>query len=52
MFGASFENWADVVGSSYYTGFEGGEVIWLFIAIALCVISLFVGHSHESKANS
>lgn len=52
MIGAPFESWDAVAGASYYTGLGGGELIWLVISIALCVLAIFVGHGHEKKANS
>lgn len=52
MIGATFTNWEEVAGGNYYTGLGSGEAIWLFIAIALCILSLVWGHRHESKANS
>ena len=48
--GASFETWDAVTDAAYYVG-AGSEGIWLTIAIVLCIVALFVGHSHESKAN-
>jgi len=52
MIGAPFDNWDAVAGGSYYTGLGSGEFIWLMVSIALCVLAIFIGHSHESKANS
>ncbi len=52
MIGAPFTNWADVAGANYYTGLGGGEFIWLLVSIVLCLLALFIGHGHESKANS
>lgn len=52
MIGAPFESWDAVAGASYYTGLGGGELIWLIISIALCVLSILVGHKHENKINS
>lgn len=48
--GAPFEgNWSSVT-EAYYVGAGGGEVIWMIIAIALCVGALFVGARHETQA--
>ena len=52
MIGAPFENWADVAGSSYYTALGSGEFWWLLIAILLCILALWWGHSHESEVNA
>jgi len=52
MIGAPFTNWADVAGANYYTGLGSGEFWWLLVSIALCILAIAVGHSHESKANS
>ena len=50
--GSPFEgSWDAVKDSAYYVGAGGGEAIWLIISIALCVLALFMGHRHESKAN-
>lgn len=50
--GAPFEgSWDAVKDAAYYAG-AGGELIWLLISIALCLAALWVGHKHESKANS
>lgn len=48
--GASFETWDAVTDAAYYVG-AGSEVIWLAIAVILCVVALMIGHSHESKVN-
>ena len=52
MIGAPFEgSWDAVVDAAYYNG-AGGELIWLLISIALCILACVVGHRHESKVNS
>ncbi|MEO1549742.1 MAG: hypothetical protein AAFR93_04835 [Pseudomonadota bacterium] len=35
---------------AYYTGAGSGEMIWLIIAIALCVAALVMGARHELDA--
>ena len=50
--GSPFETatWNGVTGA-YFTGAGGGMVwVWLLIAIALCIVPLFVGHRHEKAA--
>lgn len=49
--GASFDSWDKVVDAAYYTGAGSGELIWLVISIALCVLACVVGHRHENKIN-
>ena len=52
MIGAPFEgSWDAVTDSAYYAG-AGGELIWLLVSIALCILACVVGHRHESNANS
>lgn len=50
--GAPFDTgtWNGVEGA-YFTG-AGGDMMmfWLIVCIALCVIPLFIGHKHETKA--
>ena len=49
--GAPFDTgtWNGVEGA-YFTGAGGGMmVVWLLVAIALCVLPLVVGHKHESE---
>jgi len=33
-----------------YTGAGGGEALWLYISIALCVVALLGGAVHEGNA--
>ncbi len=47
--GTHIKDWAAVEGA-YYTGHGSGEVVWLLIAIALCVVPLVVGSRHELDA--
>lgn len=35
---------------AYYVGYGSGEVIWLLVAIVLCVVPLIVGSRHELDA--
>ena len=37
--------WADA--ASYYTGAGGGELLWVAVAIGLCVVALVAGIKHE-----
>ena len=50
--GAPFsDSWNNAVDAAYFVGFGGSwPAIWLFVSIALCLIPLFVAHSHESDA--
>ncbi len=50
MFGAPFDTgtWEGVTGT-YYAG-VGGELTWLLISIALCVVALVGGAIHEGRA--
>ena len=42
--------WNGVEGA-YYMGLgTSWELIWLLVSIAMCVLALIVGGSHESKA--
>ena len=50
--GAPFEgSWDAVANAAYYAG-AGWEAIWLLVSIILCLAALWMGHRHESKANS
>jgi len=51
MFGSPIEDgtWNNVE-AAYYTAHNGGEAVWLFIAIGLCVLALIVGGAHEAGA--
>lgn len=51
MIGAPFDTgtW-EGVEAGYYTGLGGGEAIWLYVSIAMCVLALIVGHIHEAQA--
>ncbi len=52
MIGTPFEgSWDTVTDAAYYTG-AGGEAIWLWISIALCILACVIGHMHEARANS
>lgn len=49
--GAPFANTWNGVTEAYFTGAGSfGMTVWLLIAIALCIIPLFVAHGHETKA--
>ena len=52
MIGAQFSNWGEVVDAAYYAGYGGGEALWLFVSIILCIVACFWGHTHENKVNS
>lgn len=47
--GTDIKDWA-VVEGAYYTGYGVGEVFWLIVAVALCVVPLVVGSRHELDA--
>ena len=48
--GAPFDgNWADV-SAAYFVGLGGGEVVWLLLSIAACILALIVGGRHERHA--
>lgn len=51
MIGAPFNTWGEVVDAAYYTGAGSGEWLWLLISILLCILALWWGHGHESRAN-
>lgn len=46
--GTSITDWSTVT-AEYYTG-PGAEGLWVFVAIALCVVPLIVGSKHELDA--
>lgn len=46
MIGTSIDTWNTVEGA-YYTGYGGGEMIWLIVSIVLCVAALISGARHE-----
>lgn len=35
---------------AYYVGAGGGEMLWLIVAIILCIVPLVVGSRHELDA--
>ncbi|MBX2885728.1 MAG: hypothetical protein KTR32_37575 [Granulosicoccus sp.] len=49
--GAPFDSgtWTGVE-AAYYTGHGGGEGLWLWVSVAMCVVALIVGHVDEIKA--
>jgi hypothetical protein len=51
IMGSPFDTgtWDGVTGA-YYTGYGSGEMMWLLLAIALCVVACWVGHRHESES--
>ncbi len=50
--GAPFTgSWDAVADAAYYAG-AGFEAGWLLVSIALCLLALWMGHRHESKANA
>ncbi len=41
------------VENAYYVGAGGGtgtEMVWLVVSIGLCLLALWMGHSHEMDA--
>ena len=48
--GSAFETWNDVAGPLYMGANTSWESIWLWIAVALCVVALIVGSRHELDA--
>lgn len=47
--GTEIKDWAAVEGA-YYTGYGSGEMLWLIVAIVLCVVPLIIGSRHELEA--
>jgi len=47
--GTEIKDWA-LADGAYYTGYGGGEFLWLMVAIVLCIIPLIVGSRHELDA--
>lgn len=47
--GTEIKDWAAVEGA-YYTGAGGGEMMWLILAIVLCIVPLIIGSRHELDA--
>lgn len=53
MIGSPLEgSWDKATDAAYYTGLGSGELIWLVVSIALCLLACVVGHRHESKINA
>ena len=52
MFGTNISSWDDVVDSAYYPNVGSIELPWLLISILLCLLALWWGHRHESRANA
>lgn len=48
MIGTDITSWAAVEGA-YYAG-QGGEAVWLFLSMALCIGALVLGAMHEKSA--
>ena len=57
--GTNIESWDDFIASigaeggssgAYYTGVGGGEMLWLIVAIILCIVPLIIGSKHELDA--
>lgn len=49
MIGSPVEDgsWNSMADAAYYAGHGGGEALWLFVSIGLCVLALVVGVAHE-----
>ena len=47
--GSDIKDWAAVEGA-YYTGYGSGELLWLIVAIVLCIVPLVIGSRHELDA--
>lgn len=47
--GTSITDWAAVDGAMY-TGAGGGEMLWVIVALVLCVVALVIGFKHEHDA--
>ncbi len=47
--GTEIKDWAAAEGA-YYTGYGSGEMIWLIVAIILCIVPLIIGSRHEFDA--
>ncbi len=48
--GSDIANWADATGPIYMGANSGWELIWLLVAVALCVVALVSGSRHELDA--
>ena len=48
--GSAFDTWNDIAGPYYMGANSSWEVIWLLVAIALCILPLIVGSRHELDA--
>lgn len=52
MFSSPVEDgsWNSMADAAYYAGHGGGEAIWLYISIGMCVLALLVGLVHEASS--
>ncbi len=41
--------WNGVEGA-YYVGHGSMELVWLLVSVGLCLVALWMGHSHEMDA--
>jgi len=48
--GSAFADWAEFEGAIYMGAGTTWEVIWLLVAVALCVFACVVGSRHELAA--
>lgn len=48
--GSNFDSWDAVEGAYYMGASTSWEVIWVIVALAMCVIALVAGARHELRA--
>ena len=48
--GSDFTDWEQATGPMYMGANSSWEVIWLLVAVAICVIALISGSRHELDA--
>lgn len=48
--GSPFDSWNDVTGPIYMGANSAWEIIWLLVAVALCVAACVSGSRHELDA--
>lgn len=48
--GSAFTDWQQAIGPIYMGANSSWEVVWLVVAVALCIAALVTGSKHELDA--
>lgn len=48
--GSAYSNWEEFTGPIYMGANSSWEVIWVLVAVVLCIVALIQGSRHELDA--